>query len=95
MTDYQGNRFQTCLGEEIQIDETLTLRQAVDNLFQTLKDKETAQWHEHSVCGAEAYAEAMENTKRARRYCELAAANYKAAMFRETGYWPMQLDRIV
>lgn len=93
MTDYQGIEFRDCYFQPIEIDESLCLRRAIANVMAANAAKTEAYEHE-SMARSAAYEAAKLATKEARRAADVAKANYQAAMFRETGYWPYQLDRL-
>lgn len=85
---YQGNHFRDSHMRPIKIDETLTLRQALDALDVAIRDYSNAMRREGMVCGAELYKLAQEETKTARRVEAVTRANAQAALYRETGRWP-------
>lgn len=91
---YQGHRFLTCRQTPIRIDETLTLRAALENLAVSLKMQVEAEY-EASISSAIApntpsYEELTNKCRRLQEVVDDDRAQAMVAMYRETGFWPSQ-----
>lgn len=87
---YPGMTFQDQHGRAIEINEELTLRDALDTLELTLAAMRKAA-NAEAMAGQSTYEAAKKVTKAARRLVAEDKANAQAAFYRATGRWPMAL----
>lgn len=90
--EYPWRTFVDQHGREIEVDESLSLKDAIVNYGR----KRKALWdhREHDVKKGQTYDEWREEERLLSNEVKIAMENYDAAFYRTTGYWPNIINQI-